>query len=141
MYEEGGVGLAAPQVGWTQRIVIVDTTWQGDKSQRDPTVLINPVLSDLQGEQEVFEACLSVPWPGIEVKRAEECVLTYRDLEWEEQEIYLEGFEAAVAQHEIDHLDGKLYIDRISRLKRDILKRKAKKIRRAAEKNLHNQVT
>lgn len=130
LFAEGGVGIAAPQIGWRKRIIIVlDREFLEDDS-KEPTVILNPSLHDLSGEQDSTEACLSVPMPPAVVKRAADCVVRGYTLAWEPMEFYVEGLESAIFQHEVDHLDGKLYIDRLSRLKRDILIRKYKKRKR-----------
>lgn len=134
LFEEGGVGIAAPQVGWHKRIIIVLDSEFLRETKKEPMVLLNPILSDLSGEQDSTEACLSVPMPPAVVKRAADCVVSGRDLEWNEVQFYFTGIEAAICQHEVDHLDGKLYIDHLSRLKRDILVRKWKRNKRQLKK-------
>lgn len=120
MYASDGVGIAATQVGWGHRLFIM----RGDSN---PIVILNPELHDLEGEQKIKEGCLSVPMHAAEVTRYLEGTLIGKDLDWNDVEFSLYGVECAIAQHEIDHLNGTLYIDRLSRLKRDILKRKRKK--------------
>ena len=126
MYDEPGIGLAATQVGVTKRLIVMDVEWT--EESRDPRLLFNPEIVDRQGrvisEQ---EGCLSVPDYKADVERDERVVVRARTLDWEEIEFDATGLEAFCFQHEIDHLDGKLFIDRISRLKRDLYVRRRKK--------------
>ncbi len=134
MYDEPGIGLAAPQVGASIRLVVVDTQWNSDDAERSPLILVNPVLSEPEGKIVWTEGCLSVPDFEAEVERAERIRLRARDLEGAELDIRAEGLQAVCFQHEIDHLDGVLFIDRISRLKRSryVLRRK-KQLKREQE--------
>ena len=127
MYEAPGVGLAAPQVGRNIRMLVMDPTVQ--KDEKNPRVLINPVLT-LSGEEVVSEqeGCLSVPMNyRADVKRKSRVHLSARDLDGNVIEEDLEEFPAIVIQHEYDHLDGVLFIDRISRLRRSLYDSKVKK--------------
>jgi len=126
MYDEPGIGLAAPQLGEAVRLVVVDTEWTEEDAPRNPLVLVNPEISEAEGKIVWNEGCLSVPDFQADVERAERVLLRAADLEGETLEIRAEGLQAVCFQHEIDHLDGKLFIDRISRLKRSryVLKRK-----------------
>jgi len=134
MYDEPGIGLAAPQVGEPVRLVVVDTEWTVDGAERNPLVLVNPELSEHEGKVTWTEGCLSVPDFEAEVERAERVLLRAQDLDGKDVELRAEGLQAVCFQHEVDHLDGVLYIDRISRLKRSryVAKRK-KQLRREAE--------
>jgi peptide deformylase len=136
MYDEPGIGLAAPQVGELVRLIVVDTEWTEDDAERNPLILVNPELSEPQGKLRWNEGCLSVPDFEAEVERAERIRLHATDLDGKEVDILAEGLKAVCFQHEIDHLDGRLFIDRISRLKREryILKRK-KQLRREQEED------
>ncbi len=127
MYDEPGIGLAAPQVGEAVRLIVVDTEWTEEDAERNPLVLVNPVLSDEEGRITWTEGCLSVPDFQADVERAEKVVLTATNLDGEPVVIEAEGLQAVCFQHEIDHLDGRLFIDRISRLKREMYVRKRKK--------------
>ncbi|MDJ0852022.1 MAG: peptide deformylase [Myxococcota bacterium] len=127
MYDEPGIGLAAPQVGEAVRLIVVDTEWTEEDAERNPLVLVNPDLSDAEGKITWTEGCLSVPDFQADVERAEKVVLTATDLDGQEVRIEAEGLQAVCFQHEIDHLDGRLFIDRISRLKREMYVRKRKK--------------
>ena len=127
MYENNGCGLAAPQVGRNIRMLVMDPAGKDEK--RQPRVLINPVL-ELCGEDVVseLEGCLSVPLNyRADVTRKSRVLLRATDLEGNSVEEELEGFPAIVMQHEADHLDGVLFIDRISRLRRTLYDSKVKK--------------
>lgn len=133
MYADKGVGLAAPQVGVSKRIIVTDTeqhdedgTWKSGK----PMYLINPEIIYKSEEKIIFcEGCLSVPGQSADVERHERIKVRYTDYNGKEREIEAVDYDAVVLQHEIDHLDGILYIDRISRLKRNMLLKKLEKYR------------
>ncbi len=127
MYDEPGVGLAAPQVGEAIRLIVVDTEWTEEGKERDPLILVNPEILEKEGSIVWNEGCLSVPDFQADVERAEHARLRAADLDGHEVVIHAEGLQAVCFQHEIDHLDGILFIDRISRLKRNIYARKRKK--------------
>lgn len=127
MYAAPGVGLAAPQVGRSIRLLVMDPRQQD--GQHDPRVLVNPVLEPL-GEEIVSEqeGCLSVPLSyRADVPRWSSVRLRATDLDGKPIDEVLEGFPAVVVQHEVDHLDGALFIDRISRLRRTLYDSKVKK--------------
>ena len=127
MYDEPGIGLAAPQVGHTIRLVVMDTEWSDEGKERNPVVIINPEIVTREGRITWEEGCLSVPDYTADVERAEHIVVKYTNLEGEEVTEDVTGLRAVCFQHEIDHLDGILFIDRISRLKRNMYVRKRKK--------------
>lgn len=130
MYHAPGVGLAANQIGRPIRIVVIDT----QKDDEDGLIaLINPELVEGHGETTFEEGCLSVPEFYSNVKRHEEVVVCGLNRAGEKVEINADGLLAIVLQHEIDHLDGKLFIDRISPIARDIFKRKWKKKQKEAK--------
>jgi peptide deformylase len=134
VYDEPGIGLAAPQVGEPVRLIVVDTQWTQEGAERNPLVLVNPEVHDPQGRIIWTEGCLSVPDFEAEVERAEQVRLQARDLDGNEIIIEASDLQAVCFQHEIDHLDGILFIDRISRLKRSLYVQKRKKqLRRAFE--------
>lgn len=148
MYDADGVGLAAPQVGVHQRVVVIDIRaydknhdkevghaagQSADKpteipSGEAPIVLINPVFSDKSGKLEWDEGCLSVPGESGLVTRAAKCRVDYVDLDGKPQVIEAEGLKSVALQHECDHLDGKLFVDYLSTLKRSVIKRKMLKL-------------
>ena len=134
MYDEPGIGLAAPQVGESVRLIVVDTQWTEEGAERSPLILLNPELREAEGKITWKEGCLSVPDFEAEVERAERVLLVAQDLERAEVAIRAEGLQAVCFQHEIDHLDGKLFIDRISHLKRSrYVLRRQKQLRREQE--------
>ncbi len=125
MYAHDGIGLAAPQVGEAVRLVTLDLS--GPKKREAPRVLVNPVLSGHEGQVESEEGCLSVRGYRTTVPRAERVHLSATDLEGNAIEEDCDGLLAICLQHEIDHLDGILFIDRISRLKRALYDKRVHK--------------
>jgi len=125
MYAAPGVGLAAPQIGLGERVIVLDVDHE-NKGKR-LLKLINPVIAEAEGEVLWEEGCLSVRDYAAEVKRAARVLVRAYTPEQKEVEIEATDLLAVALQHEIDHLDGKLFIDRISRLKRDLYRRKVKK--------------
>ena len=123
MYAAPGVGLAAPQVGCPLRLAVLDIT-PADQP-KNLVVLINPEVIAVEGECSWEEGCLSIPEYTQEVKRKKRIVVRYQDLQGEKREIVGDDDLLSIAlQHEIDHLDGILFIDRISRLKRGLFRKK-----------------
>jgi peptide deformylase len=129
MYAAPGVGLAAPQVGASERIMVLDIDHENPGKQ--VYKLINPVITRAEGEIIWEEGCLSVVDFTAEVRRAAQVEVVAFDETEKEVRIEAEGLLAVALQHEIDHLDGKLFIDRISRLKRDLYTRRRKKMLRS----------
>jgi peptide deformylase len=127
MYDEPGIGLAAPQVGENVRLIVVDTEWSGEGGERNPIVVVNPVVDDAEGKVSWEEGCLSVPDFVADVARFERVTLRGTDLDCNELRIEADGLKAVCFQHEVDHLDGILFIDRISRLKRSMYVKRRKK--------------
>ena len=127
MYDEPGIGLAAPQLGAPVRLIVVDVHWNEEGAERNPRVLVNPEIVESSGTITWNEGCLSVPDFQAEVERAERVRLRATDLDGNPVEIEASELEAVCFQHEIDHLDGVLFIDRISRLKRSLYVGKRKK--------------
>ena len=125
MTENNGIGLAANQVGVPKRLLVADISPQIPES--DLIVLANPEIIATEGEVTIEEGCLSVPDYQAEVKRHAKVTVRGLDLHGQEVEIEAEGLLAVVLQHEIDHLNGILFIDHISRLKRELYKRKLRK--------------
>lgn len=108
MYKNSGCGIAAPQVGVTKRLVVIDVDWDGDAGEKNPIVLVNPEVVELRGEPEVAgEGCLSCPGVNVAVRRQPWARVRYFDLEGEEWEIEGDDLLGRCLQHEIDHLDGK----------------------------------
>ena len=131
MYAAHGIGLAAPQVGISQRITVIDLSFQ--KNPKEKIVLINPEIIHKQGKQNEEEGCLSLPEIREKVSRAEKVRVRAQDVQGEWFEIDGEELLARAFQHEIDHLDGILFIFRVSALKRDLLLRKIRKMQKNGE--------
>jgi peptide deformylase len=127
MYDEPGIGLAAPQVGVPVRLIVMDTGWTEEGAEKSPKVMLDPEIVEREGTLIWTEGCLSVPDFQAEVERAARVKVRYRDLEgvWHEEDA--KELRAVCFQHEIDHLDGVLFIDRISRLKRSLYVQRRKK--------------
>jgi peptide deformylase len=134
MYDEPGIGLAATQVGRAIRLFVMDIDWP-EAGERKLRVLANPVIIQREGRTiSEQEGCLSVPEFKSDVERDARVIVRARTLDWEEVEFDAKDLESFCFQHEIDHLDGKLFIDRISKLKRDIyVRRRRKQLRRERE--------
>ena len=131
MYAAKGVGLAAPQIGISRKIAVIDTS-VGEKPE-DKLVLINPKILRTEGKQTGEEGCLSIPGFREQVKRAKHVTMRAQNAKGEWFEMSGEDLLARAFQHEIDHLYGKLYIKHISALKRDLIKRKVRKLVKAGE--------
>ncbi len=128
MYHASGVGLAATQVGVAQRVVVIDVSETRDQ----PLCLVNPEILEREGEEESEEGCLSVPSVYEKVIRAERVKIRARSLDGEAVEMEADGMLAVCIQHELDHLDGKLFIDYLSGLKRQRIRKKMEKEARLA---------
>jgi peptide deformylase len=131
MYAAQGIGLAAPQISISKRIAIVDLSFQ--KNPEDRVVLINPEIIDREGKQVEEEGCLSLPDIREKVSRAEWVKVKAQDVTGKWVEVEGEELLSRALQHEIDHLDGILFIDHLSRLKRDLVLRKIKKMQKNGE--------
>lgn len=123
MYQEGGIGLAATQVNIRKRVVVIDLSEQ----RNEPMYLINPEIISTEGVEQMQEGCLSVPDYFDLVERAEKVRFRYQNLEGKVVEVDADGLLAVCIQHEIDHLNGKLFIDYLSPLKRQRLRKKLEK--------------
>ena len=129
MYQNNGIGLAAPQVGILKRLVVVDCS--DSKDIKKPLKLINPEIIKLSKNVSEFEeGCLSLPSQYAKVSRPSEITLKYKNIEGLTCEREFIGLEATCIQHEIDHLDGKLFVDHISKLKKNIIIKKLKKFKK-----------
>ena len=131
MYAAHGIGLAAPQIGLSQRLTVIDVSFKKDPA--DKLVLINPEIIEREGKQFEEEGCLSLPEIREKVNRAAKVKVRAQNVEGEWFEVEGEELLARALQHEIDHLDGVLFIDRLSRLKRDLVIRKIKKMQKNGE--------
>lgn len=132
MYAAPGIGLAAPQVGVTKRVIVVDVAQEG--APGEPLKLINPELLEVAEDDATYEeGCLSLPEQYAEVVRPAGAKIRYLDTRGEEQIIEADGLLATCIQHEIDHLDGILFVDHVSALKRNIILRKLTKMKRTGQ--------
>jgi len=131
MYAAKGVGLAAPQIGIGKRIAVIDISTGEDPGQK--LVLINPEIIDTQGAQTSEEGCLSLPSFREPVTRAQKVTVRAKDATGKDFEMTGEGLLARAFLHETDHLNGTLYITHISPLKRDLIRRKIRKLQKADE--------
>lgn len=131
MYSAGGVGLAAPQVGISKRLFVMDCS--GGEAEDKKVALINPEIVTVEGEQYGEEGCLSFPGIFTKVKREMRAVVRFQDVRGEEQELDLADLEARCALHETDHCDGIVFLDRMSPLKRELARRKIRKLRNTGE--------
>ncbi len=133
MYDAPGVGLAAPQVGVLKRVIVVDPAREGEKPQ--PIKMANPEILWASGDlKEHEEGCLSLPEEYEAVQRPARIKVRYLDEKNKQQELDAEGILAVVIQHEMDHLDGVLFVDHISSLKRGIILRRLTKIKKLSKK-------
>jgi len=123
MYDAPGIGLAATQINVHKRLIVIDVSEEKDQ----PLVLINPEILEKGGEEEMDEGCLSVPGIYEKVQRAERVKVRAQDRNGEPFELEADGLLAVCIQHEIDHLDGKLFVDYLSTLKRQRIKKKLEK--------------
>ncbi|SVA94674.1 uncharacterized protein METZ01_LOCUS147528 [marine metagenome] len=131
MYAASGLGLAANQVGVSSELFVIDVGIE--KEKRDPVIIVNPVITASEEEVVAEEGCLSIPEVFAEVKRSNRVEVKGYDLNGNELRHEAEGFLARAFQHEMDHLNGVLFWDNLSKVKRDILQRKFKKKLREIE--------
>ena len=150
MYDAPGIGLAANQVGILSRIIVLDTDFDYEEPEdedsladgiitgKNPRIVINPEIILREGKITWPEGCLSVPEYTADVKRAEKIKLQYQDIDGLTQVLSADGLLAVAIQHEIDHLDGKLFIDRLSPLKKEMVRKKlrAERAEREADERM-----
>ncbi len=126
MYAAPGIGLAAVQVGVLKRIIVIDLSKDGQK--KDPLFIVNPQITFKSDELISYEeGCLSIPNQFAEVKRPSSCKVNFLDYNGKKRQINADGLLATCVQHEVDHLNGVLFIDHLSKLKKDIIIKKTKK--------------
>tara|TARA_B100000963_G_scaffold344635_1_gene347685 strand:+ start:386 stop:910 length:525 start_codon:yes stop_codon:yes gene_type:complete len=129
MYHSKGIGLAAVQVGILKRVLVIDVSSKDEK--KNPMSFINPVIKNVSKQTSIYEeGCLSIPDTFIEIERPEICEVEYVDLNGKKKMIKCDGLLSTCLQHEINHLDGKLIIDNLSKLKRDFIIKKISKIKK-----------
>jgi len=126
MYHYNGIGLAAVQVGVLKRILVIDVSSKDEK--KEPLSFINPIIKKVSNKTSVYEeGCLSIPDTFIEIERPKICEVEYIDINGKMKNLKCDGLLSTCLQHEINHLDGKLIIDRLSKLKRDFIIKKISK--------------
>tara|TARA_X000000950_G_scaffold231618_1_gene280221 strand:+ start:53 stop:577 length:525 start_codon:yes stop_codon:yes gene_type:complete len=129
MYDSNGIGLAAVQVGILKRILVIDISNKDEKKK--PLSLINPVIKKVSNETSIYEeGCLSIPDTFIEIERPKICEVEYIDIDGKIKSLKCDGLLSTCIQHEINHLDGKLIIDNLSKLKRDMIIKKISKFQK-----------
>ncbi len=132
MYDAPGIGLAAPQLGILRRLIVMDPS--RDEEPRQPLIMVNPVILERSSEMRVHEeGCLSIPEVTAEIERPAITRVGFIDKQGKPQETTLEGIWSTLVQHEIDHLNGVLFIDYVSRLKRDMIVKKFTKAKRTEQ--------
>tara|TARA_B100000902_G_scaffold312365_1_gene302490 strand:- start:1253 stop:1777 length:525 start_codon:yes stop_codon:yes gene_type:complete len=129
MYNSNGIGLAAVQVGILKRILVIDVSNKDEK--KEPLSFINPIIKKISDETSVYEeGCLSIPDTFIEIERPKICEVEYIDINGKIQNLKCDGLLSTCLQHEINHLDGKLIIDHLSKLKKDLIIKKISKLKK-----------
>ncbi len=127
MYAADGVGLAAPQVGVLKQVIVLDTTPRQPESK--PVAMINPRIIAKEGTTRYSEGCLSVPGEAEEIERAARITVKFLDVVGEEQTLEADGLLAVAIQHETDHLYGTMFVDYLSPLKRELIKKRMKRLK------------
>ena len=135
MYKFKGIGLAAVQVGILKRILVIDVSTNDEK--KNPLSFINPTIKKVSEETSIYEeGCLSIPETFIEIERPKICEVDYIDIEGKKRNLKCDGLLSTCLQHEINHLDGKLIIDHLSKLKKDVIIKKISKSKKNPDKVL-----
>ena len=133
MYASNGIGLAAVQIGVLKRILVIDVSTKNEPKK--PLSLINPIIKKLSDDTSVYEeGCLSIPETFIEIERPKICPIAYIDLDGNKKELKCDGLMSTCVQHEINHLDGKLIIDHLSKLKKDFIIKKISKLQKSPDR-------
>ena len=133
MYAAPGIGLAAVQIGILKRLIVIDIS--KDKEKKNPIFLINPEIISKSKNTSIYEeGCLSLPGHFAEIERPEECQIKYIDYDGKKKEMKANGLLSTCIQHEIDHLNGILFIDYLSKLKKDIIIKKLSKQKKSLER-------
>ena len=133
MYAAPGIGLAAVQIGILKRVIVIDLS--KDNEKKDPIFIVNPKILSQSKELVAYEeGCLSIPNQFAEIERPKSCILEYLDYSGNKKEIEAQGLLATCIQHEIDHLNGILFIDYLSKLKKDMIIKKLKKYKKEVDK-------
>ena len=133
MYAANGIGLAAIQIGVPKRIIVMDLS--KDNNKKEPRYFVNPIIKNKDNLKSTYEeGCLSIPDTFIEIERPKICEVEYIDLDGKVQIMKCDGLLSTCLQHEINHLDGKLIIDHLSKLKRDLIIKKISKLRKSPDR-------
>jgi peptide deformylase len=127
MYAADGVGLAAPQIGVLKNVIVLDTSPRQPESK--PVAMINPEILEKEGISRYTEGCLSIPGEAEEVERAAKVKVRFLDVSGETQTLVAEGLLAVAIQHETDHLNGTMFVDYLSTLKREMIKKRMKRLK------------
>lgn len=135
MYAADGVGLAAPQIGVLKNVIVLDTTPRQPESK--PVAMVNPEIVSLEGKLIYKEGCLSVPGEAEDVDRAAIATVRFLDEQGVEQTLRCEGLLAVAVQHETDHLKGVMFVDHISSLKRELIRKRMKKVQAVMAEEKH----
>ena len=129
MYNSNGIGLAAVQVGILRRILVIDVSNKDEK--KEPLSFINPIIKKVSNDTSIYEeGCLSIPDTFIEIERPKICEVEYIDIDGRVKDLKCDGLLSTCLQHEINHLDGKLIIDHLSKLKKDLIIKKISKLKK-----------
>ena len=133
MYDAPGIGLAAIQIGVPKRVIVIDLS--KEKEKKNPFYFVNPeIIKKSQNDASYEEGCLSVPNQFAEIKRPDKCIVKFLDYDGKEKILEAEGLLATCIQHEIDHLEGILFIDYLSKLKKSMIIKKLSKHKRSLER-------
>ena len=133
MYTANGIGLAAIQIGFSQRIIVMDIT--KNQTNKNPMYFVNPIIINKSTDQSTYEeGCLSVPEQFAEIDRSSKCEVEYLDYNGEKKLLKVEGLLATCIQHEVDHLEGILFIDYLSKLKQSMIVKKLSKEKNKPER-------
>ena len=134
MYSAPGIGLAAVQIGILKRLIVIDIP-KGEEKKKNPLFLINPIITSRSKDTSIYEeGCLSIPGYFAEIERPAQCHINFLDYTGKQKQLKADGLLSTCIQHEIDHLDGKLFIDYLSKLKKDMIIKKLIKQKKAQDK-------
>ena len=135
MYAAPGIGLAAIQIGVPKRVIVIDLSKEKEGEKKNPMYFVNPKIISKSNKDETYEeGCLSVPNQFAEIDRPDECLIKYLDYNGKETELKAEGLLSTCIQHEIDHLEGILFIDYLSKLKKGMIIKKLSKQKKELER-------
>ena len=134
MYSAPGIGLAAVQIGILKRLIVIDIS-KGEEKKKNPLFLNNPIITSRSKDTSIYEeGCLSIPGYFAEIERPAQCHINFLDYTGKQKQLKADGLLSTCIQHEIDHLDGKLFIDYLSKLKKDMIIKKLLKQKKTQDK-------